>query len=202
MATPHGVTFNPREFYDDAADSYAKVWHDVPVAHTSGFAGRAGTGGVVLDVAAGSGRDLSALAAAGLTAIGCDLAANQCRHASGHGPVIQADHQRLPFAAATFDGIWAWAAVVHAADMAALSALVEFRRCAKAGATLFVSVKTRDDTVGSDGRDSAGRWFRIWPPDTFAAIVEYAGWRIEERTVESCVLRDTVDWLVISATAV
>jgi len=91
-------------------------------------------GSVVLDVAAGTGDLCRALEAAGLAAVGVDLAANMLAHARTPAPLVQADALRLPVPAAATDGLTCGFALRNFVDVGAF--LAEAARVLRPGGRL------------------------------------------------------------------
>ncbi|HUR24238.1 MAG TPA: ubiquinone/menaquinone biosynthesis methyltransferase [Acidimicrobiales bacterium] len=74
-------------------------------------------GGVVVDVAAGTGDLCRELTAAGHTAVGVDLSWEMLAHARTDAPLVQADALRLPLPAAFVDGVTCGFALRNLADL-------------------------------------------------------------------------------------
>ena len=88
--------------------------------------------------------------------------------ASAFGPALVGDLRALPFADASFDGVWACAALVHLPEADAVGAMAELARVAKPGALVAVSVKCAG-TTGWTETAHGRRWSQIWDPGAFAA---------------------------------
>lgn len=138
----------------------------------------------VLDAGCGPGRDLARFRSAGLNAVGVDAVPEMVAHARQHGPCILGDLRHLGFSNATFDGVWACASLVHLPDWDTATALAGFRRVLRPGGRLYVSVKGPTEG-GWRTTDIGTRWFNGWQPDRLGAVVEQAGFRIDEVATES-----------------
>jgi ubiquinone/menaquinone biosynthesis C-methylase UbiE len=103
--------------YDEAAAAYFERWQDHrPRDAAKRFAALAGRGAVVCDLACGPGVDLRVLRDAGVTVVAGDAAPSAMRLARTYfpkGALAQWDFRRLPVAPASFDGVWACAALEH-----------------------------------------------------------------------------------------
>ena len=74
-------------------------------------------GGVVLDIAAGTGDLCRELAAAGLAPVGVDLSWEMLAHARTEAPLVQADALRLPVPTGALDGATCGFALRNLADL-------------------------------------------------------------------------------------
>jgi ubiquinone/menaquinone biosynthesis C-methylase UbiE len=100
------------------------------------------SGGIVLDVGCGNGRDLQYLARKGYTALGIDLSAGLLRIARrNHSELALMDMRRLGFSSHSFEGLWVCASFLHIPKTQARPTLREFYRILKPGGVLYVSVK-------------------------------------------------------------
>jgi ubiquinone/menaquinone biosynthesis C-methylase UbiE len=104
--------------------------------------------------------------------------------AAARRPLTRCDLRALPFGAAVFDGIWACASLVHF-DLVDISAvLVEFRRVAKTGSALFVTVKTGDDVGAWVPTEFGARWFHFWRPGTLVATIVAARFEVHSAVLD------------------
>ena len=132
------------EAYDGAAQAYQEHWRQRrPVDAVRTFAARAGRGARVLDVACGPGLDLRLLRDGGLAVVAGDLSHESVRVARTlfpKGAVARWDYRHLPFPDATFDGVWAPAALQHVPRAQVRRVLGEWRRTQRKG-PIFVSLR-------------------------------------------------------------
>jgi 2-polyprenyl-3-methyl-5-hydroxy-6-metoxy-1,4-benzoquinol methylase len=95
----------------------------------------------VLDVGCGEGRFAAALAGAGASVVGIDVAEEPLRRARERHPELElhrvAEAEALPFADSSFDLVWAGEVIEHVADTSAW--LSELRRVLRSGASLLLS---------------------------------------------------------------
>jgi 2-polyprenyl-3-methyl-5-hydroxy-6-metoxy-1,4-benzoquinol methylase len=93
----------------------------------------------VLDLGCGDGRFGAELAAAGARVVGADVAHEAVRRARARGleAVVVGEEGPLPFAADSFDVVWAGEVLEHVADVVGL--LAEVRRVLSWGGTLLVT---------------------------------------------------------------
>ncbi len=145
--------------YDAAAEAYQQAWWDErPLDAVRTFARQAGRGALVIDVAAGPVLDVRVLRDAGLFVVAGDR--SPAAMAIGgklfpKKPLAVWDYRRLPFADATFEGVWAPAALQHLPRAEVRAALAELRRVQRTG-PIFLSFRegsgdlepARDEPVG------------------------------------------------------
>ena len=118
--------------YDAAADAYQQAWwRRRPLDAVRRFAGHAGRGAWVLDVACGPVLDVRVLRDAGLRVVAGDRSAEALRLGATlfpKKPLAVWDYRRLPFADAVFGGVWAPAALQHLPRSEIRPTLAELRR--------------------------------------------------------------------------
>lgn len=137
--------------YDKAAVAYQEQWRQRrPLDAVRKFAALAGRGAVVLDAACGPALDVRVLRDAGLRVVAGDLSGEVMRVAKmlfPKGSLARWDYRRLPFLDATFDGIWAPAALQHLPRAEIRPALAELRRVQRSGPA-FVTFRAGSDDLG------------------------------------------------------
>ena len=145
-------------------------------------------GASLLDLGCGGGQDSNGLGQRGYRVVGVDrasalLSAGRRRYRSL--PLICADLRDLPFQAASFDGLWAAASLMHLPKPVARRTLAELCQLVRPGglfaATVTYGVKSRLVTDGW----VPGRYFARWRKDELARAVRRAGWTILELNVET-----------------
>lgn len=122
-----------RELYDRSAHQYATRnagMREGLVETGARFLKLAGEQPYVLDLGCGAGRDMAWLEQHGARMAGADLSAGMLTEARGivHGPLVQADMGQLPFADASFNGVWCMASMLHLPKANAPLALAEIER--------------------------------------------------------------------------
>lgn len=174
--------------YDAIAADYAQVQQDrrALAGDLARFVRRLPPGAVVLDVGCGPGFDTAVLRQQALRAFGLDLSQGMLqagREMLGPRlPVAQADMRRLPVGAASVDGIWALASLLHLPETAVGAALDDFRRVLRPRGTLYLSVKHGrgsrwvPSAYGHDRR----RFFRYWTAAELDQRVTQAGFVVVE----------------------
>lgn len=123
--------------YDEAAEQYQEAMsRQRPLDAVRKFAGMAGRGARVLDVACGPVLDVRVLRDAGLEVVAGDRSQESMRLGKllfPKGALARWDFRRLPFLDGTFDGVWANAALQHLPRGQVRAALTELRRVQRAG---------------------------------------------------------------------
>jgi SAM-dependent methyltransferase len=149
---------------------------DSPVARYFPLAFVAGAR--VLDVGAGSGRDLAALLAAGFDGHGVEptdefrQAAVQ-RHPELANRLVGGALPDLgePFGGG-FDGVLCSAVLMHLAEADLFDAALALRRVLKPHGRLLLSIPSARDDVGADERDAQGRLFKGYAAEELQLLFE------------------------------
>jgi ubiquinone/menaquinone biosynthesis C-methylase UbiE len=174
--------------YDESAAAYQEEWREHrPRDAIRKFAGLAGRGAVVLDVACGPALDVRLLRDAGLRVVAGDLSGEAMRLSKlmfPKGALACWDFRRLPFADATFEGVWAPAALQHLARRHMRAGLRELRRVQRAG-PVFLSFREGEGDLEAVEDPPAGTVHATSvSPDELKALLLDAGYReveIEQR---------------------
>src|SRR5215472_9661220 len=102
--------------------------------------------GLVLDLGCGSGLDIPALAARGLTVVGLDISGAILRIAQAEVPdvagrLLQADMRALPLATGSLDGVWADGSLHHLPKEELAGAVREVARVLRSGGLFGMSAE-------------------------------------------------------------
>lgn len=163
-----------RSFYEKHADHYARDTWEADVRDLRAlFSKSVGDKARVLDLGAGSGRDLLHLAREGHSAVGLDYAYNLARIARNRSdcPVVVADLRALPFRSAAFDAVWAVASLLHLQRREIPHALREIGCVLKPGGVLLTSVKEGS----GEELDSRGRFTAYYGREEWHWLLESSG---------------------------
>lgn len=150
MANPtHGLDAPAvRRAYDEVADTYADRFRStepeqpVELAMVEHFASLISGERRVLDAGCGAGRMMPFLAALGCRVGGIDLSPNMIRRSRrDHGsfPSQVGSLTELPFADASFDGVFSWYSTIHSRDADLRRILDEARRVLRPSGLLLVA---------------------------------------------------------------
>lgn len=167
--------------YDAAAVDYFERWKDHRARDAiKRFAGLAGRGAVVCDLACGPGVDLRELRDAGLTVVAGDAAGGAMKVARTYfpkSPLAQWDFRRLPVAADTFDGVWAAAALQHVPQAELRSALAEVVRVQRRGPIFCSFREGRTDLAVVEDPPAEPVYATAVTRDELQALLVAAGYR-------------------------
>jgi ubiquinone/menaquinone biosynthesis C-methylase UbiE len=149
-----------------------------------------GSGATVLDLGCGPGHDAAELSARGLGVTAFDpargLLHEAARQPSLAGLLVQGDARALPFAAATFDGIWSCASLLHVPKRDVGQVLVDTFRVLKRGGILFTSMSEGDQpgAVPVESNGLSRRLYYYHREQTWAALVSGAGFEVIDHAVK------------------
>ena len=203
----HDVSPDPRAATIRAYDEHAAAYREATVgagaelrAALDSFAARLGPGASVLEIGSAGGRDAAALEAAGLRVRRTDVtpAFVSLLRAAGHSADVVDPLTDDLGAAASYDGVWASACLLHVERADVPTVLRRLGEVTRAGGVLHVSLKEGDgEGWSSHGSVSAPRRFVYWREEPLRAALEEAGWTVES-VVRSVGHRDTT-WLTATA---
>jgi SAM-dependent methyltransferase len=178
-----GVDPRTAAYYDAHAPDIAARYEGVASPVARFFPAAFVAGCRVLDVGAGSGRDMAALSAAGYEAFGVEPIAGL------RGAAIQA-HPELagriaagslpqlgdPFGGA-FDGVLCSAVLMHLPESDLFDAALALRRVLRPNGRLLLSLPEARVDVGADHRDAQGRLFQPYTADYLQLLFERLGFQ-------------------------
>lgn len=163
----------------DVAARYESVGSPVARFFATAFV----AGGRVLDIGAGSGRDLAQLLAQGFDAFGVEpvdelrIAATAShpelagRLVAGQLPGIGAPH------GGEFDGVLCSAVLMHVPESDLFDAAFELRGLLRRRGRLLISLPSARKDVDNQERDALGRLFKSYTADHIALLFERIGFR-------------------------
>ncbi len=182
-----------RRAYDEVADSYADVFRTtegeqpIELAMIRHFVQHLPVTDPesprVLDAGCGAGRMLPLLAGLGCDVEGIDLSPEMIRRARIDHPRFTTDVASitdLPFADASFDGVFSWYSTIHGDDAALALAVSEFHRVLRPSGLVLVAFQAGDEVCDvapayrAHGHEIVLlRWQRT--PDRVGAALDSAG---------------------------
>ncbi|MBL9137525.1 MAG: class I SAM-dependent methyltransferase [Verrucomicrobiales bacterium] len=172
------------EFYSEHAAAIAARYAEAECVAARHFREVFGSGGCILDVGCGSGRDLRALVQAGFDADGVDACEALLAEAKRRHPTLSGRIRRdtLPELGtvpdASLDGVLCWAMLMHVPSEQLLDALRHLRRVLRPGGRLLISTPLQGPRVDPrTHRDEDGRLFNQVTPEEFRALLEGLGFR-------------------------
>ena len=176
--------------YDQAAEAFARLNPDMPPELAPLGAKLLAIGGPaarILDVGCGPGQHIAWLESHGARCVGVDLSPAMLRLARRRvqAPLVQMDMRRLAFAAETFTGIWACAALLHLPKADAAPALAEMRRVPAPGGALALIIQEGDgegwEWTAPDGPlGRVERFFARYRAPEAQRMLAAAGFRVLE----------------------
>ena len=159
------------KFYADNAATY--VQHaQRPTPQLAGFLAHLPSGGTVLELGTGNGRDAAAMLKDGFAVTPSDASPELAAEAEARLGIpvrIMAFHELDDIA--TYDGVWACAALLHAPREELTDDLARIFRALRPGGLLTASFKAGD----SEGRDQFGRYYNYIDADQLNAHATAAG---------------------------
>lgn len=175
--------------YEVDADVWAQARNDRAAIQpfVDRFVGLAGEGGRVLDVGCGPGFDTASLSEAGLKPVALDLAQAMARLAAArsHAAVVQSDARYLPFIAASFEGVWASASLIHISRQDIAVALQDIRRVLKQGGVLYSRMQVGDsegvEQPAPGNPISQPRFFARYDGESWRALLTANGFDIVDQ---------------------
>jgi SAM-dependent methyltransferase len=172
-----------------------------PLAHR--FAESFPSGGRILDIGCGSGRDLAQLHKQGFQPYGVDgteelVQLAQMLHPELKGRVVQGLLPDLsePFGDELFDGVLCCAVLMHIDSTELFNAALSIKRCLKLNGRLLISVPSQRSDTGEGERDSNGRLFKTYPSAYLRLIFERLGFSlIGEWGNSDAMTRQGIEWV-------
>ncbi len=139
-----------RSTYNTIASDYSNdhqrdTWDDDYIQHFSELLPREAS---MLDIGCGPGWETKQLRRSGLTQTGFDLSDELLAIARRNNPratFVQGDMRKLPFADASFDGVFAKASLLHIAKKDVPQVLKEICRVLKQNGVIHIALKKRRD---------------------------------------------------------
>lgn len=190
------------EYYSQNAATVAARYESIVNGLAAHFESSFMTGGRVLDLGCGSGRDMALLLKMGFESYGLDgtsafVEIAQKLHPELSGRVV---HSQLPDCpvpfAGGFDGVLCSAVLMHLSPADQVAAVELVRRCLKtSGRFLFSVPSQRADAKGEEHRDAHGRLFVPDEGDRLIGICEQVGFVLLRQwsNVDS-LGRDGIEW--------
>lgn len=137
----------------------------------------------ILDLGSGGGGDSALFRKAGFDPLCLDFSPKMLKIAKGKGlNTVLMDIEHLGFQDNSFDGVWAYASLLHIPHEILPSVLKNVRRILRPGGVFLASM------VGGQGEDwrrsermqNAMRYFALWSVEDFMRELESAGFSVEE----------------------
>lgn len=169
---------NARQYMESTADYWIKFPEGLKTI--SAFVGHL-PGRRVLDLGSGGGRDSALFKAFGLEPLCLDISNSMlaiCREKGLEAMV--ADMENLPFAAESFDGVWAYASLHHVPKRNMGKLLGEINGILKPGGAFLATLKegSEEGWMASKRMDGVLRYVSLWGVAEFFRELRSAGFRV------------------------
>jgi SAM-dependent methyltransferase len=158
----------------------------------------------ILDIGAGSGRDMIELLKNGHDVYGIDGSESLIELAKKNYPILvdRLIHRYFPETdnpfIDPFDGILCSALLMHIPKENLFDSVYTFKKLLKPGGKLLLSVPTKRDDVQENNRDKNGRLFLLYTIEYLQLIFERAGFKLLEHRINKDSLNRTgIEWAVL-----
>lgn len=177
------------EYYDrHAADVSAGYRGAIPDVHQRRFEDSFERGSRIMDVGAGSGRDLALLLSLGFDAYGMEPSAGMRDEALKAYPELASRilplGLPLPENAATgdkYDGVVCSAVLMHVPEAELFNSVFSLKRLLREGGRLLLSFSCTRPGLNEEYRDEHGRLFTACFPEFLLGIFERLGFQLRQR---------------------
>jgi SAM-dependent methyltransferase len=194
-----------RIYYESAGAELAERYESVASPLARYFQVAFAPGSRILDVGAGSGRDLAALRSCGYDAFGVEPSAALRAAAYEFHPELAGRIEEgglpslgMPFGG-EFDGLLCSAVLMHLEEADLFDAAFALRRVVKKGGRLLISLPNARSDVDEAERDANGRLFKPYRPEYIQLLFERIGWRLTDRwSSEDALQRTGTSWYTLS----
>ena len=172
------MTDGTRAYYDGHVQEYAVISSTYDLTPLwDAFAKRVPSGGRVMDLGCGSGRDMVALSLRGLALEGIEYSepmAEFCREKTGFHVTV-ADLRQHVFQEDTFAGIWCLATLLHIPRRTISDVLRQLYDSLMPNGVLMTSMQRG---VGANTA-ADGRWFELYEPEEWSGLLREKGFLVE-----------------------
>lgn len=191
--------------YDSMAQEWSTKYGSIaPIKRQlDAFVCQVCSGGAVLDVGCGAGRDVAYLSRNGLLAVGIDSSKGMIDVASSKFPFLefrQMNMMDLQFQDQSFDGILSVASLHHLDKHDAAKALLEFRRVLKPNCVAFITVlQGPGDQIFADSEGRNRRYFSCYMEAELEGMLESSGFAVTRSDTERGKGSHNSTWINVTA---
>lgn len=171
--------------YDQIAAAFAARWGSLRLDRAlDTFAQAVPNPRRVLDLGCGPGRDMGFLTELGCQVTGLDASAgmvSEARHVLPNAVLVQANLRLPPFAAGSFDGVWACASLVHLPHTALPHALVTISQLLRwPGGVLYLALKGGTGEQWVAHAENRRLFFAYYQLSEIETVLDQAGFQVLE----------------------
>ncbi|MGC9400130.1 MAG: class I SAM-dependent methyltransferase [Anaerolineae bacterium] len=169
-----------RRTYDRIAARYAARDVYPMTQELTAFLAHVPQGGRIVDVGCGSGVYARMMITRGYRVLALDLSGGMLVQARAQGlrVLVHADMRRLPLAAASVEGCFLSASLLHLPRSEAPRALHEVRRVLRRDGVAYISVKAGDGDAWVSTPEGGVRYFVYYRPAALDRLLQTAGFTI------------------------
>jgi SAM-dependent methyltransferase len=174
------------QYYDESGREIARRYESVPSPVEQYFSRAFEPNSSVLDIGAGSGRDMNRLQAHGFQVMGVEPSKTLRESAINTHPeligrILEGSLPDLQLVGRTFDAVLCCAVLMHIAPSQLFDASIQIRNCLKNNGRLLISLPlTRGDT-DFENRDRHGRLFSPYTPEEIETLFTRLGFTLISR---------------------
>jgi len=171
--------------YDGIAPEYARSNAEMPpeiIERGIRFLAYLALGARILDVGCGAGRDMAWMEERGFSVTGIDLSTGMLAQARTHvkGELLQMEMSALTFPAASFEGIWCNASLLHVPKVQVPTVLRQMRRVLVPEGMLYLGIQEGSGEGWEVTRFGVERFFARYALDEIEALLSQAGFSLLE----------------------
>lgn len=189
-------------YYSSHAKDVAQRYENAPSPLAARFSSSFVSGGRILDIGCGSGRDLAELARRGFQPYGIDGTLEFVQLAQEYHPELKERVVNgllpdfpVPFEG-EFDGVVCCAVLMHIDSTELFNAALTIKRCLKVNGRLLISVPSQRADKGEGDRDANGRLFKTYHPGYLRLIFERLGFSLIDHWDNSDAMnRQGIEWV-------
>jgi 2-polyprenyl-3-methyl-5-hydroxy-6-metoxy-1,4-benzoquinol methylase len=192
-------------YYNTHAPELAARYEQVSSIAVARFESTFTTGGKLLDIGCGSGRDLALLARMGFDVYGVDPSAEFIQLAQQTHPDLEGRLSNgglpelgIPFGG-NFDGVLCYGVLMHLNMEALIRSVKSLRACMKPHGRVIVAVPTKKPGISPEHRDEVGRLFQLHRGEDLQSLFASNGFELIEQWSNQDNIDETgIEWLAQS----
>ncbi len=192
-------------YYNTHAPELAARYEQVSSIAVARFESTFTTGGKLLDIGCGSGRDLELLARMGFDVYGVDPSAEFIQLAQQTHPELESrlsvsglPELGIPFGG-NFDGVLCYGVLMHLNQEALVRSVNSLRACLKPHGRAIVAIPAKKSGIDKQHRDEEGRLFQLHRGEDLQSLFTSNGFELIEQWSNQHSIDETgIEWLAQS----